>query len=84
MPRAFLSEIEELLEKKALPVVIASPTMAQGVDLTCSAVVFHSVYRFKNELIKGSDYANVIGRVGRAFVDLDGLIVFPLFEPKCQ
>jgi hypothetical protein len=79
LPRPFLSEIEQLLDKKHLPMVIASPTLAQGVDLTCSALVFHSIYQFGNELIKGSDYANVIGRVGRAFVDLDGLIVFPIF-----
>lgn len=80
LPRPFLSEIEHLLDRKILPIVIASPTMAQGVDLTCSALVFHSIYQFGDQLIKSSDYSNVIGRVGRAFVDLDGLIVFPVFE----
>ena len=83
LPRPFLSEVERLIDQKKLPIVIASPTMAQGVDLTCSALVFHSVYQFRdgeNQLIKGSEYANVIGRVGRAFVDLDGLVVFPVFN----
>lgn len=85
LPRPFLSEVEKLIDQKRLPIVVASPTMAQGVDLTCSALVFHSVYQFRdgeNQIIRGSEYANVIGRVGRAFVDLDGLVVFPLFQPS--
>jgi len=82
LPRPFLAEVEKLLDEKALPIVIASPTMAQGVDLTCSAIVFHSIYSFGDRIISNMDYANVIGRVGRAFVDLDGLVVFPIFKPK--
>ncbi len=82
LPRPFLAEVEQLLDMKALPIVIASPTMAQGVDLTCSAIVFHSIYSFGDRVMSNVDYANVIGRVGRAFVDIDGLVVFPLFRPK--
>ncbi|HEX8433035.1 MAG TPA: hypothetical protein VF625_17240, partial [Longimicrobium sp.] len=58
---------------------IASPTVAQGLDLSCSALVLHSIYR-AGEVIPAKEYANVIGRAGRAFVDLDGLTVYPVFE----
>jgi superfamily II DNA/RNA helicase len=77
LPRAFLNELERLLASRALRYAIASPTVAQGLDLSASALVFHSLYR-AGQPIDGEEYRNVIGRVGRAFVDLDGLSVLPL------
>ena len=83
LPRQFLSQIETLLDRKLIAAVIASPTMAQGVDLTCSAVVFHSIYS-SGKPLRAGDYSNVVGRVGRAFVDLDGLVVFPIFKMSAR
>ncbi len=85
LPRPFQSAIEELLERKRLPVVVASPTLAQGVDLSCSVLVFRSLTRFDPEKkrhapISAAEFANVVGRAGRAYVDLDGIIVLPSFE----
>ncbi|MDP1572028.1 MAG: DEAD/DEAH box helicase [Vicinamibacterales bacterium] len=83
LPRPFLSAIEELLDRKHLSVVVASPTLAQGVDLACSVLIFRSIQRYE----KGgwrpmglAEFANVVGRVGRAFVDIDGITVLPTFE----
>jgi len=80
LPRAFLSEIEDLLQRKVLRLVIASPTLAQGIDLSCSVLIFRSIYRFGDNVIEPEEFANVIGRAGRAYVDLDGITVFPVFE----
>lgn len=79
LPRPFLSEIERLLNDRVLPVVIASPTVAQGLDLSCSALVLQSIHRAGTRL-KAGEYANVIGRAGRAFVDLDGLTIYPIYD----
>lgn len=79
LPRAFLAEVEELLSKRLLRFTIASPTLAQGIDLSCSVLIFRSIYR-NGSVIRPEEYANVIGRAGRAFVDLDGIIVFPVFD----
>lgn len=84
LPRPFQSAIEDLLERKRLPVVIASPTLAQGVDLSCSVLVFRSLTRFDPEKkrhapISAAEFANVVGRAGRAYVDLDGIVVLPSF-----
>lgn len=79
LPRHFLAEVEALLDKKVLHLAIASPTLAQGLDLSCSALVFSSIYR-NRMVIPADEYANVIGRVGRAFVDLDGLSLYPIYE----
>jgi hypothetical protein len=79
LPRQFLNEVERLLNDKVLPIAIASPTLAQGVDLSCSALIFQSIYR-GGKVIPPKEYANVAGRAGRAYVDLDGLTVFPVFK----
>jgi hypothetical protein len=77
LPRAFLNELERLLASRTIRYAIASPTVAQGLDLSASALVFHSLHR-SGQPIEEEEYRNVIGRVGRAFVDLDGLSVLPV------
>ncbi|MEX2172563.1 MAG: DEAD/DEAH box helicase [Pirellulales bacterium] len=79
LPRAFLAEIEDLLANKRLPLVVASPTLAQGLDLSCSVLILRSLYRSRGT-ISPNEFANVRGRAGRAFVDLDGITVYPIFE----
>jgi hypothetical protein len=80
LPRPFLSEIEELLHARRLRLCIASPTLAQGVDLSFSVLIFKSIYRSGDDTIDPEEFANVVGRAGRAHVDLDGVSVFPVFQ----
>lgn len=83
LPRPFLSAIEQLLHQRKLSVVIASPTLAQGLDLSCSVLVFRSLQRYEQgewRYISAAEFSNVVGRVGRAFVDLDGIAVLPTFK----
>ena len=85
LPRQFLGEVESLLRSGCLRVCVCSPTLAQGVDLNFSVLLFRSIYHYRNgrnELIDGKEFANVVGRVGRAFVDLDGLYVLPVFTTE--
>lgn len=81
LPGPFRREIERLLQSSSLRVTVASPTLAQGLNLSASAVLFHGLRRGR-ELLKGSEFANVIGRAGRAFVDTEGLVLYPVYEPK--
>jgi hypothetical protein len=80
LPRPFLSEVEDLLQRRVIKMVIASPTLAQGIDLSCSVLLFRSLYRVGNQTIAPEEFANVVGRAGRAHVDLDGVTVLPIFE----
>ncbi|HEY5214755.1 MAG TPA: DEAD/DEAH box helicase [Acidobacteriaceae bacterium] len=83
LPRPFLSAIELLLHQRKLSVVIASPTLAQGLDLSCSVLIFRSLRRYEQgqwKCISAAEFSNVLGRVGRAFVDLDGIAVLPTFD----
>ncbi|WP_410663460.1 DEAD/DEAH box helicase [Amycolatopsis sp. lyj-84] len=79
LPGPFRREIERLLQQGVLKVTIASPTLAQGLNLSASAVLFHGVRRGR-DLLSGSEFANVIGRAGRAFVDTEGLVLYPTFD----
>lgn len=81
LPGPFRREVENLLHDGKLKVTIASPTLAQGLNLSASTVLFHGLKRGR-ELLKGSDFSNVIGRAGRAFVDTEGLVLYPIFEPQ--
>jgi hypothetical protein len=85
LPRPFQSAVEELLDKKRLAVVVASPTLAQGVDLSCSVLIFRALTRFdpatkRPAPITPAEFSNVVGRAGRAYVDLDGIVMLPSFE----
>jgi superfamily II DNA/RNA helicase len=79
LPTAYRKEVERLLRDGVLKVTVSSPTLAQGLNLSATAIVMHSLYR-NGEKIKVSEFKNVIGRAGRAYVDVEGLVLFPIFE----
>ncbi|CUW40611.1 conserved protein of unknown function(containing Helicase, superfamily 1/2, ATP-binding domain,303-507;containing DNA/RNA helicase, DEAD/DEAH box type, N-terminal domian,311-471;containing Helicase, C-terminal domain,552-724;containing P-loop containing nucleoside triphosphate hydrolases domain,316-707) [Magnetospirillum sp. XM-1] len=66
LPTAYRKEVERLLRDNVLKVTISSPTLAQGLNLSATAVVMHSLHRY-GELIDISEFKNVIGRAGRAY-----------------
>lgn len=79
LPTAYRKEIEGLLRNNVLKVTISSPTLAQGLNLSATAVVMHSLHR-SGERIGISEFKNVIGRAGRAYVDVEGIVLFPMFD----
>jgi len=79
LPTAYRKEVERLLRENILKVTISSPTLAQGLNLSATAVIMHSLHR-AGELIDISEFKNVIGRAGRAYVDVEGIVLFPMFE----
>jgi superfamily II DNA/RNA helicase len=79
LPTAYRREIERLLRDNILRVTVSSPTLAQGLNLSATAVIFHSLSRNK-ERIKGSEFKNVVGRAGRAYIDVEGLVLYPIFD----
>ena len=79
LPNPFLREIERLLAEGVLKVTVASPTLSQGLNLNAAVLLAPSLYR-AGELIKGEEFANVAGRAGRAFVDVEGLVLHVIFD----
>lgn len=83
LPRPFLQSVEHLIRENICKVIISSPTLAQGLNLSASCLIVHSIYR-NQELVPKKEFLNVIGRVGRAFVDIDGIVLFPVHESDSQ
>lgn len=79
LPTPFRKEMESLLREGVLKVTISSPTLAQGLNLTATAVILYSLSRNRN-LIETSEFKNVVGRAGRAFVDTHGLVLHPIYD----
>lgn len=79
LPRPFLRELEVLLSEDVLKVIVASPTLSQGLNINAAVLLVPSLYRASMKM-KGEEFANVAGRAGRAFVDVEGLIVHVMFD----
>ncbi len=79
LPTPFRKEIEKLLRDGILRITVSSPTLAQGLNLSATTVIMHSLRR-NGQIIDASEFKNVIGRAGRAFVDIKGLILHPMFD----
>lgn len=81
LPRPFLTEVEALLRSGDCRLTIASPTLAQGLNLSASVLLVPSIWR-SGKTVSPAEFANVAGRAGRAFVDLEGLVVHVIHEPN--
>ena len=79
LPTPYRREVERLLRRGVLKITVSSPTLAQGLNLSATALIFHGLYR-NRQLIDVSEFRNVIGRAGRAFVDVEGLVLYPMFD----
>lgn len=79
LPTPFRKEVERLLREGILKVTISSPTLAQGLNLAATSLIFHGLTR-NRESIKSSEFRNVVGRAGRAYVDIEGLVLYPMFD----
>lgn len=79
LPRPFLNEVERLLRAGDCRLTIASPTLAQGLNLSASVLLVPSIWRNK-QIIPPAEFANVAGRAGRAFVDVEGLVLHVIWE----
>ncbi len=66
--------IEKLLRKGKAKFIYATNTLAQGVNLSVSTIIIRGTYRGNQELPK-SDFWNLAGRAGRAFIDTEGKIL---------
>ncbi|UAY53206.1 DEAD/DEAH box helicase [Ferruginibacter albus] len=74
LPSPFLRELEILLAKGKILVTVASPTLSQGLNINAAILLVPYLTR-AGEIISGEEFANVAGRAGRAFVDVEGLVL---------
>lgn len=79
LPTPFLRELEILISEDKLNIIVASPTLSQGLNINAAVLLVPTLYRAR-KIIRGEEFANIAGRAGRAFVDVEGLIVHVIYE----
>lgn len=80
LPEPVRTAIESDVRNGQITVLVATSTLAQGVNLPVRSVIFHSVSRFdettgRQARITAREYWNIAGRAGRAGRETDGLVV---------
>ncbi|MFC5082438.1 DEAD/DEAH box helicase [Microvirga arabica] len=83
LPTPYRKEVERLLRDGVLKVTISSPTLAQGLNLSATTVIIQSLFRNRAR-IETAEFKNVIGRAGRAYVDVEGLVLYPIFDKRAK
>ena len=79
LPTAYRREVERLLQKGILSVTISSPTLSQGLNLSATTLILYSLHR-NGRRIEIPEFRNVTGRAGRAYVDMEGIVLLPMFD----
>lgn len=80
LPAQVRVALEHLMRAGNPRIVIATKTLAQGVNLGVSTVIIASTLITKGEWIKSRDFLNIAGRAGRAFVDVEGRLLYAIDE----
>jgi DEAD/DEAH box helicase len=70
--------LEHLMQSQPPKIIIATTTLAQGVNVGISAVIIATPYIGQQKTIDKRDFWNICGRAGRAFVDGEGKILYAI------
>lgn len=70
--------IEKLIRNGKPKVIIATSTLAQGVNIGVSTVIIANVWFDKIHKITHNDFWNIAGRAGRSYVDREGKVLFSI------
>ena len=82
MPEAVRRAVENDYRAGLLPVVVATGTLAQGVNLPVKTVLIHTLHQYDQDADEGEeqrvsllDFWNTAGRAGRAGAETEGHII---------
>ncbi len=78
LPTAYRKEVERLLRENVLKVTISSPTLAQGLNLSATAVVMYSLHRRRADRDQRVRERHRPRRT--RVVDVEGIVLFPMFD----
>ncbi len=83
MPEAVRKAVEKDFRNRNLRVLIATSTIAQGVNFPIKTIIVHSlIISYSKEQgmdkIPKRDFLNIIGRAGRPGKEAEGLILYPV------
>jgi len=76
LPDDLRSAIEEAFRKESLAILIATPTLAQGVNLPVHLMIVANLERGSAMPFLIRDFRNIAGRAGRALHETEGYVIF--------
>jgi hypothetical protein len=79
LPSEVRFTIERLMRSRAPKIIVATTTLAQGVNIGVSSVIIAN-YFINQEPMSHRDFWNICGRAGRAFTDMEGKVLFAIDE----
>lgn len=74
--------MERLMRKGKARIVIATKTLAQGVNIGVASVIVATVSHGQDSDLTARDFWNICGRAGRAFVDGEGRVLYAIDETE--
>lgn len=84
LPTDVRLSIEKLMANGTAKVIIATSTLAQGVNIGVSTTIISNVYLDEKNIVENKDFWNIAGRAGRAFVDTEGKILYAIDRSKSK
>lgn len=87
LPDVIRKAVETDFRQRKLRILVATNTLAQGVNLPVRTVIVHGCRRYDSinqtqERIPARDYWNIAGRAGRAGEETEGLIIHLKIDSK--
>lgn len=76
LPDDLRRAIEKTFRQGHLPILIATPTLAQGVNLPVHLMIVANLERGSSRPFLVRDFRNIAGRAGRALHETEGLVIF--------
>jgi hypothetical protein len=80
LPQAVRLALERLVRSGAVSLVIATTTLAQGVNFPIHTVLVHSLDHGKGDFVSPMDFWNICGRAGRGMRENEGQVLFFVCE----
>ena len=76
IPKAVRIKLENLIRKRAVKLIIASATLAQGVNLPIQTVLVYGLSHGQDDDLTPLTFWNICGRAGRGMQENEGQILF--------
>ena len=73
--------LENLMRSGKTKVIVSTSTLAQGVNLNISSVIIANHWINQREM-PATEFWNIAGRAGRAYMDIEGKVLFAIDETK--
>jgi len=82
LPQDIRELLEEAYEKKIIPLIICTNTLAEGVNLPVQTIILYCLSRYNYEQKRNvpmdiTEIKNIVGRSGRAGRHRFGVVIFP-------